>query len=204
MRKREDGFSLIELLAVIALTSILLTMGATAIRYFWLGRSLTGERDQIATNLRALQQQVVSESNPLVFGAWFKIMTPATDNGSSQWGTVRYRPADTTTTPATAASCTSTSRHRLDAGVQVSDVEFSNSLAGVASISDVINTCKTQVSASASATDFVFFLARGTATTGCVTLTQPRRDMDDVTVHVSALTGRVEKIEQSEVAALCP
>ena len=202
--KREDGFSLIELLAVIAITSIMLTIGASAIRYFWLGRSLHGERDQVFTNLRALQQQVVSESNPLVFGAWFKVMTPASDDGTPQWGTVRYRPADPSTSPATPASCTATGRQRLDAGVQISSVEFADSLAGVTSINDVITTCKAQVAVAASATDFVFFLARGTATAGCVTLTQPRRDMDDVAVSVGALTGRVERLSESEVAAECP
>lgn len=200
--KREDGFSLVELLAVIAITSILLTLGATAIRFFWLGRALHGERDQIFTNLRSLQQQVVSESNPLVFGAWFKVTTTATDDGSSQWGTVRYRPADTSA--GTPATCTSTSRHRMDGGVQVSSADFVDSLSGVASVADVIATCRSQVPSSASATDFVFFLARGTATSGCVTLNQPRRDMEDVTVTVYSLTGRVERIGETEAADVCP
>ena len=197
--KREDGFSLIELLVVIAITSVMLTIGASAIRYFWLGRALHGERDQIFTNLRGLQQQVVSESNPLVFGAWFKARTPATDDGTPQWGTVRYRPAAGTTP----ASCSRTASHRLDGGVQITSAEFSNSLPGVASIADVITTCRGQVPMSAGATDFVFFLARGTATSGCVTLNQPRRDMSNVTVAVSALSGRVERIRQSEVAGRC-
>lgn len=200
--KREDGFTLVELLAVIALTSILLTLGVAAIRFFWLGRSLYGERDQVFTNLRTLQQQVVSESNPLVFGAWFKVMTPATDDGSQQWGTFRYRPG--TTSPSTPASCTSTGTHRMDGGVQVSSVEFGDSLTGVTSIADVIATCRTQVPSSAAANDFVLFLARGTATSGCVTLTQPRRDMEDLTVKVSSLTGRVERIGEAEAATECP
>lgn len=202
MKRKEDGFSLIELLAVIALTSILLTIGAAALRYFWLGRALYGERDKIFTNLRAVQQQVVSESNPLVFGAWFKATTPPTDNGTAQWGTVRYRPADAAA--GTAATCTSTSDFRMDAGVQIRSAEFVDSLAGVTSVTDVITTCKTQVPTSAAATDFVLFLARGTATSGCVTLNQPRRDMNDLTVAVSALTGRVERIGEAEAATRCP
>ena len=200
--KREDGFTLIELLAIIALTSILLTLGVAAIRFFWLGRSLYGERDQIFTNLRTVQQQVVSESNPLVFGAWFKVMTPGTDDGTPQWGTFRYRPG--TTSPSTPASCTSTGTYRMDGGVQVSSAEFADSLTGVADISDLIDTCRGGVPASTLATDFVFFLARGTATSGCVTLTQPRRDMEDVTVKVSTLTGRVERIGEAEAATECP
>lgn len=199
--KREDGFSLIELLAVIALTSIMLTIGASALRYFWLGRALHGERDQIFTNLRSIQQQVVSESNPLVFGAWFKVTTPPTDNGTAQWGTVRYKPADAAA--GTPATCSSTAQFRMDGGVQVRSASFADSLSGVTSIADVIATCRTQVSASAAATDFAFFLARGTATSGCVTLTQPRRDMSDVTVAVSSLTGRVERIGQAEAATRC-
>ena len=200
--KREEGFSLVELLAVIAITSILLTLGATAIRYFWLGRALHGERDQIFTNLRTVQQQVVSESNPLVFGAWFKATTPATDNGSPQWGTVRYRPADAAA--GTPATCTSTATHRLDAGVQISSAEFADTMAGAITVSDVMTLCRTQVTASTLATDFALFLARGTATSGCVTLNQPRRDMEDVTVSVGALTGRVERLDEDEAATVCP
>jgi prepilin-type N-terminal cleavage/methylation domain-containing protein len=200
--KREEGFTLVELLAVIALTSILLTLGATAIRYFWLGRALTGERDQIFTNLRSLQQQVVSESNPLIFGAWFKVTTPSTDNGSTQWGTVRYRPADTAA--GTAASCTSTATHRMDGGVQISDADFADTMAGSVTVSTVATTCRAQVTASTAATDFALFLPRGTATSGCVTLNQPRRDMEDVTVLVSSLTGRVERLNEDEAAAQCP
>jgi prepilin-type N-terminal cleavage/methylation domain-containing protein len=200
--KREEGFTLVELLAVIAITSILLTLGVTALRFFWLGRALHGERDQIFTGLRTMQQQVVSETNPLVFGAWFKVTTPSTDNGAAQWGIVRYKPADTAA--GTAATCTSTATHRLDGGVQIGSAEFADSLPGVASVADVVTLCKSSVPSSALATDFTFFLARGTATAGCVTLNQPRRDMDDVTVHVSGLTGRVERLDETEAAASCP
>ena len=206
--KREDGFSLIVLLVVMALISILLTLGVTSIRFFWLGRALDGERDQIFTNLRALQQQVVSESNPLIFGAWFKEMTPATDDGTPQWGTVRYRPADEDAPPGTPGTCSSTATYRMDGSVQVTSVNFADTLLGATSDTDdvtgVMAECRLQVPASAAADDFVFFLARGTATAGCVTLTQPARDMADVTVAVSTLTGRVERIDQAEVAARCP
>ena len=200
--KREEGFTWVELLAVIAITSILLTLGATAIRYFWLGSALTGERDQIFTNLRTIQQQVVSESNPLIFGAWFKVTTPSTDDGSTQWGTVRYRPADAAA--GTAASCTSTGTHRMDGGVQIAEADFGNTIGGSVAVNDVITLCKTQVSAATSATDFALFLARGTATSGCVTLNQPRRAMDDVTVLVHSLTGRIERLDEAEAAAQCP
>lgn len=192
--KREQGFTLIELLATMALLSILLTLGVSALRFFWLGQSLTRERDEIFTNLRALQQQVVAESNPLVFGAWFKARTPATDDGSDQWGTFRYRPG-------TSPVCTSTGRYRLDGSVQIRSASFADSLPGAPPLTDVVNACLAQVPAASGATDFVFFLARGTATTGCVTLTQPSRDMDDVVVAVSFLTGRVERLTEDEAEA---
>lgn len=197
--KREEGFTVIELLVVIMITSVLLTLGASAIRFFWLGRALHGERDQIFTGLRSAQQQVVSESNPLVFGAWFKVTTPATDDGSVQWGTVRYRPVDGTTP----ASCTSTGTHRLDGGVQIASASFADTMPGTVTVSDVISLCRTQVPAAAAATDFALFLSRGTATNGCVTLNQPRRDMEDVTVSVGALTGRVERLDEEEADAEC-
>ena len=195
--KREDGFTLVELLTTMLLLSLLLTLGVGALRYFFLGQALTNERDEIYTNLRALQQQVVAETNPLVFGAWFRVSTPATDNGGDQWGTFRYDP-----TPAT-PTCTSTGRYRASGGVQIRSANFSDSLAG-ATVSSVIDRCKASIPQAASATDMVMFLARGTATSGCVTLTQPNRETDDVTVAVSNLTGRVERIEPEEVAARCP
>ena len=191
--KREHGFTLVELMATMALLSVLLTLGVGALRYFFLGQALTRERDEIYTNLRALQQQVVAESNPIVLGAWFKVTTPATDTGADHWGTFRFTPPST---------CTSTGYYRANGGVLVSSAEFSTSLAG-ASVTDVINACD-DIPQAATATDWVLFVARGTATSGCVTLSQPNRDMDDATVAVSNLTGRVERIEPEEVGARCP
>ena len=195
--RREEGFTIIELMVVVGITSALLTLGVFALRVYWLGQSLHGERDQVFSNLRALQQQVVSESNPIIFGAWFDAETPATYDGSPQWGTVRLSSA---TAPIT---CRSTTTHHLDGGVQVDSARFADSLAGVPAVGDLIAACRSQVSASADAADFVFFLARGTATSGCVTLTQPNREMEDVTVAVSTLTGRVERIDQDEVDSRC-
>ena len=197
--RKEEGFTLVELLAVMFITTILVTLGAAAFRWYWLGQSLYGEQDQIYAGLRGMQQQVVSESNPYVFGAWFKVMTPATDNGSPQWGTVRYTPASGTTP----ASCTSTGESRFQGGVQVTDADFADSLAGVSSIADVIATCRSQVTASTAADDFVFFLARGTATGGCVILNQPNREMAEHGVWVGPLTGRVERIDETEAATEC-
>ena len=197
--RNEDGFTLTELLSVMMITGILLSLGVAALRWYWLGQSLYAEQDQIYSQMRGLQQQVVSESNPTVVGAWFKVMTPATDDGTDQWGTVRYRPAEGTTP----ASCVSTGLHRLRAGVQVTDADFSDSLSGVPSIADVIALCRTQVPASAAADDFAFFLARGTATGGCVMFNQPNREMDDLGIWVGPLTGRVERIDEEEAVLEC-
>lgn len=192
----EHGFTLVELLATMALMAILLTLGVTALRFFWLGQSLYDQRDEVYTNLRALQQQVVSESNPIVIGAWF---TADTDD-EPQWGTVRVRP------DLSPITCVSTAQFELNTGVQIQSASFADDLVGVDAdeLTDMVTACASGVPASADATDFMFFLARGTATAGCVTLTQTLRDMTDITVAVSTLTGRVERIRQDEVADRCP
>jgi len=191
--KREHGFTLVELLATLALVSVLLTLGVTALRYFWLGQTLTRERDQIFSNLRGIQQQVVSESNPFVFGAWLKESTPTTDDGSDQWGTFRY-------SPGSPATCTSTGLHRMGGGVHVTSASFDDTLA-TGAVGPMETACLDQIPAAAGADEFIFFLARGMATSGCVTLRQHNRDMDDVAVAVSALTGRVERLSGDEAAA---
>ncbi len=190
--KREQGFTLVELLATMALMAVLLTLGAGALRYFWLGQSLYDSRDEVFTNLRALQQQVVSESNPIIIGAWFKTGTIS----GPEWGTVRL---SGTTSPIT---CTSTAAFDLKSGVRVSSTDFADSLAEIP-IENLEDECASDVPSSAGATDFVFFLARGTATSGCVTLHQELREMDDVTIAVSTLTGRVERISADEVDERC-
>ena len=191
--EREEGFTLIELLATMMLLAILLTLGVAAIRNFWMVRSFTGAQDEVATQLRSLQQQAVAESNPLVFGAWFK----TTDASTPQWGLVRYDPGDATT----AASCDSTGTRTFDAGVRIADADFSDSIPGLDSAA--VSTCEGQIGAAAGAVDWVFFLARGTATPGCVTITQPNLDRDDIAVSVGSLTGRVEKVRAEDVAAAC-
>lgn len=194
---RDDGFTLIELLATMMLLSILLTLGAFALRVFWQSRSFTGAQEQIATQLRSLQQQAVSESNPLVFGAWFRTSGGDTD----QWGTVRFDPgADLVATGDD--ECESTNVGTFDAGVRVSDADFADSLSGAA-VTDIVSACRSQVAASAPAADFVLFLARGTATGGCVTFTQPNLDRDDIGVRVSSLTGRVDTVDAEDVATEC-
>jgi prepilin-type N-terminal cleavage/methylation domain-containing protein len=203
--EKEQGFTLVELLAVIALTSIMLTLGVVAIRNFWLVRSLDGSRHQVSAQLKALQQQSVSESNPIALGAWFRVMTPATDTGSPQWGTVRADPGADLAWGTADDTCTSLSQRRFSGGVQVATASFVDPAAALRPVTKatIATLCKAQVSAAASATDFALFFPRGTSTSGCVSLTQPRLSKPNLYVQLTALTGRTTEITAAQ-ATSCP
>ena len=181
----QAGFSLIELLVVISLTSLLMGLGAFAARQFWFQRALIAGQDIIATQLRGLQQRVISEGVSGRFhGAWF-------DPDSSDWGTVRYQ----------AGTCTSTGAYQLDAGVEVDSVTVATTAAEVdfTSPTDIAATCRTQLAAVPNGTDvtFVWFLSRGVATETSgshIQIVQPRREDRIEQVRVYGLTGRAEKI----------
>ncbi len=180
---KEDGFSLIELLFVMALVGILLTLGAFAARQFWFQRSLLGGQDEVATQLRALQQRVVAEGVATRYhGAWFT----TDDADDERWGTVRF--------DSVAGTCTSTGQFQFDAGVLVSQVDFADSVSGV-DFATAITSCRGLANVPDSA-DFVFFLTRGTGTesTQDLVLAQPRLDNRSEAIRVLALTGRVEKV----------
>ena len=174
-RTPEGGFSLVELLSVIALVGVLLALGVFSLRQFWFVRALHGEQDEIVTQLRNLQERVVAESNPLVFGARFRQGGTATS-----WTLIRYDPAN-----ATGAKCTQYLTVHLDAGVRIQQSMFTN---GVGSVAD---TCAGELGGTRN--DFVFFFARGTASPGEVTLIQPALNGRRLKVCVSGITGRVEK-----------
>ena len=174
----DDGFSLIELLVGIGLVAILVTISAGALRTYWLTQGLVGSRDEIVSQLRASQEQVVSESHPLVFGARFK-------TGSSTWGLVEYNPGTNT--------CVELSR-TLSTGVVPQSASFTSS--------PETDFCRSNlVFAGGStpvpdrddpATAYVWFYARGTATAGSMTFTQPSLPGKSVSLTVTPLTGRVE------------
>ena len=172
MSKNQDGFSLIELLVVMSLTSILLTLGAFAIRHFYLVRSLTGGQDETVSQLRAVQAKVMAESNPLIYGVGF-------DEGTSDWEIVRYN--------SRTGVCAGDGNRAFDAGVIISDVNFTNTVGGQ-NVSTIVAACSGIISAPSDG--WAFFLPRGMATPGTLTLRQPALDRTEG-IQVTGLSGRV-------------
>ena len=179
MTKREEGFSLIELLTVISIVAILFTLGAFAVRHFWLVRSLEGGKDEIVTQLRQLQQRVGAASNPLVFGARFK-------NGSAEWELIQYDAVNSPDTCTRIQQRNFTPSLEFDAGVVVQNANFSSYTNGTR---DVTAICK-----AGTFDDVVFFFAKGTATSGRIRIRQPVLDRTE-TICVTGITGRVEERE---------
>jgi prepilin-type N-terminal cleavage/methylation domain-containing protein len=169
--KAHDGFTLVELMVVITLTTILLALGASALRHYWLTQALEGSAEELVSQLRQLQQRTDSESHPLVYGARFEI-------GTSNWAIVRYDPKSATTTADD--ECTVDSTRLFSDGVAVSAASF-DTPPGV-----VVSKCPDSAQA------FVFFYARGTATGGSLTL-RHGVTTDTETVSVLPLTGRVRR-----------
>ncbi len=168
-----------EILAVIVLLAAVLTLSAGALRNYWLTQSLAAAQEEVVSQLRALQQNVISETNPRINAAWF-----GTSTGSQQqWGTVQYVPAGSSS-----ATCTRRSGLAFGNGVVVADATFDNSASAITSI---VSTCRTAIPTIPAGASFVFFYARGTATGGTLTLSQPSIDKQRA-ITVTALTGRVD------------
>lgn len=180
-KKSEDGFSLIELLTVVALIAILVTLGAAAIRNYWFVRSLEGGKDGMITILRGVQQRVASASNPLVYGARFTA-------GSSVWQLIEYDRDNPS------VGCTNIQvgelepRQQFDAGIRVTQASFTDYVDDGTNISTVCGAT--------GPTDIVWFFARGSATAGNVTVAQPNLNRSE-TVCVAGLTGRVTERQGS-------
>jgi prepilin-type N-terminal cleavage/methylation domain-containing protein len=174
MRKieQEAGFSLIEVLATMVLLGILLTLGAFALKTFWMRRSLDGSTKQVTAQLRQMQQRAVAESHPLIYGAGFT-------EGSDTYSLLRYDPA------ATSTKCTKMNTVSLEDGVKIAG--------GTSFTSNPYIT--TSECPSTAGDEFVFFFARGTATGGTLKLTHEGlvgTSQDTTTIKVTNLTGRVE------------
>jgi len=167
----EQGFSLVELMAVISLVAILSTLAAVALRNYWKAQALQAGKSEVTSQLRRAQEQAVTESHPVIFGVQFQL-------GGSEWASVRFDP-DT-------GICAIDQPRELTAGVVVSAAEFLDA----AGVTDV---CEAQLPPTGVADDeFVFFFPRGTATSGSVTLRQPSSGSTE-TLTVTPITGRVEE-----------
>jgi prepilin-type N-terminal cleavage/methylation domain-containing protein len=174
--KRESGFTLIELMVVLGMTAVLLTLGAGAARHYWLLNSLDGGADEIAAQLREIQDRTIAESHPLIYGAWFKA-----NAGGDDWGIVRFDPKDTSTSTDDVCEQVGGS-HDLAAEVYVDSVSFEEGPDETAICSD----------AAPPGAELTFFFARGNATAGEVVLNQDAVSSTRK-ITVIGVTGRVEK-----------
>ena len=172
--KKENGFSLIEVLVTISLVSILLTLSAGGVRHYWFVQSLDGAQGELVSQLRQMQEQVVSETHPTVFGVRFRV-------GSSDWAIVEYDPTATPT-----PTCTDVRTNKFGSGVQVTSATFTPP-------ADTAMHTKCKAIPGASSDSFAFFYARGSATGGSVTIVQPQLGRTK-TVTVTPITGRVEAL----------
>ena len=165
LMKDDSGFTLVELMAVILLMTILVTLGAGALRRYWFVQALSGAQNEVLSQLRA-QQEESRTTAPKVFGARFTV-------ASSDWQLIQYD----ATAP---VPCTVTDQRTFGSDVQVASVDFDPGLSGA-----VLAGCLD------GATDLVLFHARGSASPGSLTLVQSAVDRQ-LSVCVTGLTGRVD------------
>lgn len=170
VRANEKGFTLVELLAVLALTTVLLTVGASALGHYWRGRALTGARDAVAAQMKLAQQKSFSESYPTIYGVRF-------EKGSNRWALVRYN--------ATTATCNVMSQFQLDGVTIATDAAVTDFPEGPAA-----TACRNASPGAAAANEIAFFYPRGTASGGTVGLTSPSLGKTS-RLSVNATTGRV-------------
>ena len=177
LARAERGFTVLELVSVMALLSLVLTLGAAGFRHYWLLHSLESSQSDVATQLRQVQARVASESHPYIYGARF---TP----GSSTWSLLKYNQGSDRLSTSD-DSCAADGTQRTLPGARTvgppassfaaaQGVDFSK--CGGAHGSDV----------------FVVFYAKGTSTGGTLTLESPELGRTREIV-VSSLTSRVEE-----------
>lgn len=167
---REGGFTLVELLAVVAITCTLLAIGVGALRTYWLRQGLVRSSAELVTEMRGAQQRAVAESHPLVFGI-------RVSPGSGTWSIVRFQPGSP-------GSCSEVERHSFPASVVVSSAAFA--------VSDPPTTICRQVFGGTN--QFAFFFARGTATGGALELSSPFTSTT-MKIAVFGVSGRIEEQE---------
>ena len=177
MRRRQEGFSLIELMVALGLAAILLTLSASTLRNFWLERSLEASVDETVTQLRQTQSRATGESHPLIYGLRFR-------PDSNAYSIVRFDPVDQTTL--TDDICEEAGSRTFEDGVVVDSIAFGDGP------SDLMSACSTAAAGYASGDDFIFFYARGSATAGTLSLRHTTTG-DVMTLGVLPLTGRVTR-----------
>jgi prepilin-type N-terminal cleavage/methylation domain-containing protein len=175
---REDGFTLVELMTVMALMAVLLTLSAIAVRHFMFVQTLSTSTDTVTTQMRQAQQQSESESHPLVYGVWFINV-----GDSTRWGTLQYDPAK-------ASPCTEIGKRQFEKGVEVKSVSFAVDPVRTSACRTALGSAEVDESASA---QIAFFYARGTATPGSITLEQTNLDRTE-SLKVTGITGRVDEL----------
>ena len=180
----DRGFTLIELLATLSLAAILLTLSVTALHNYWLVQSLDGAADEVATQMRRTQGQIVSESVPLIYGVGFA-PSASGPTASSERVTVWKYHTNSTPTDLTDDVCSEARHIDLTNGTYVSSASFATS--------PLVSPSKCGGAASGSV---CFFFARGTATATTASHIMIRQDAipETETVKVIGLTGRVQRL----------
>jgi prepilin-type N-terminal cleavage/methylation domain-containing protein len=173
----QGGFTLVELLTVMSIMAIMFTLGALAVRQFWFVRSLSGSQDQIATQLRQIQQRVVAETHPLVYGARFHV-------GDKTMGLVRFDPQTNT--------CRQFQTVELGTGVVIA---AGTSIASGSTEPHTFCVANLTTPAGSPVTDrstsqYVFFFARGNGTPGTITIRSTPLDRTE-SVEIAGVTGRI-------------
>ena len=169
MDERESGFTIVELMAVIAIGAVLLTLGAGALRDYTRLKALTGGHETTMTQLRHSQHRTFSEGYPKAYGIRFL-------EDGNRLDLVRY--------DASTNTCVVVESHKLTHGVTVS--------AAATDFLDNGATGKCEEAAPNASTGYevALFYARGTANGGTVTYvlegTSKQRTLD-----VNAATGKV-------------
>ena len=166
---------MIELMVALGLAAILLTLSASAIRNFWLGRALDASVDSTVTQLRQVQGRSVGETHPLTYGLRLR-------PNSNAYSIVRFNPR--VATDPNDDVCEEVGTRTFEDGVVVSSMAFSDGS------SAMMTACTTALPSYVAGDDFVFFYARGSATPGSLTLLHSTSGDSDV-ISVLPLTGRV-------------
>ncbi len=176
MVKRQHGYSMIEVMVVISLSALMLTLGAGALRNYWLNQALDGASDEIAAQLRLAQERSVSESHPVIYGVRVR-------HGSSNYALLRFDPKGDAPD-----ECVLVHRNTFASGVVVKDASFPQP----SPAPPEVTVCKT-LPDNHVLHQFIFFYARGNATAGSFALHQPTLGTPkDRVITVVGITGRVD------------